>query len=145
MTMKRRPRTATTPDLLRLPARPTLVITCLVLLLTISIPSHGRDRPKPQDYALIFGTVWGPDDRPVSGVTIKIRRVQDKETKARWQVVSNRRGEFEQRVPPGKQDYVIRADLKGYKSAAYKHLQPGSEVTIHIESNERADTGLHLK
>jgi hypothetical protein len=104
---------------------------------------HGRERPKPDDYALIFGTVWGPDDRPLPGLKVKIRRANDR--KARWELYSNRRGEFEQRVPAGKQDYVVWADAKGYKLSNGTHLQAGPEVTVHIENNERADTGLHLK
>lgn len=104
---------------------------------------QGREQPKPSAYALIFGTVWGPDDRPVYGVVVKIRRAEEK--KARWEVRSNHLGEFEQRVPAGKQDYMLWPDLKGYKNPAYKHLQSGSEVTVHVESDERVDTGLHLK
>jgi hypothetical protein len=104
---------------------------------------HAREQSKPPDYALIFGTVWGPDDRPVYGVEVKIRVAGEK--KARWEVHSNHLGEFEQRVPVGKQDYVLWADLKGYKNSFYKHLQPGAEVTVHIERDERVDTGVHLK
>ena len=77
------------------------------------------------------------------GVTIKIKRAGDK--KARWETYSNRRGEFEQRLPVGRQDYVIWADLKDSRLLKDKHLQSGNPVTIHIENNERADTGLHLK
>jgi hypothetical protein len=58
-------------------------------------------------YAVIFGTVWGLDDHPVYGVKIKIRRENEK--KARWELYSDHNGEFAQRVPPGKQDYVIWA------------------------------------
>lgn len=135
-------RTATTPK----PSsriRACLVFACLFLFLTSSALPQGRDRPKPPDYALIFGTVWGPDDLALPQVKVKIRRAGDK--KARWELYSNRRGEFEQRVPAGKQDYVIWADTKGYKLRNGSHLQPGPEVTVHIENNERADTGLHLK
>jgi len=120
-----------------------LLIICLSLFLIIPATLQGRERPELKDYALIFGTVWGPDDRPVAGVKVKIRKLSEK--KPRWEVYSNRRGEFEQRLPVGKQDYVIWADLKGYKSPGHKRLQPGPEVTVHIERNERADTGLHLK
>lgn len=121
----------------------TLILGCLTLFLTINNPMHAREQSKPPDYALIFGTVWGPDDRPVFGVEVKIRIAGEK--KARWDVRSNRLGEFEQRMPVGKQDYVLWADLKGYKNPAYKHLQPGPEVSVHIESDERVDTGVHLK
>jgi len=119
------------------------VLACLTLFLTINHPLQGREQPKPTDYALIFGTVWGPDDRPVYGVEVKIRVAGEK--KARWKVSSNHLGEFEQRLPVGQQDYVLWADLRGYKNLAYKHLQPGQEVTVHIEKDERVDTGLHLK
>ena len=98
---------------------------------------------KPRDrYALIFGTVWGPDARPVYGVAVQLRRLQDKH--ARWEVYSNHRGEFAQRVPAGKGDYVVRADLKGLKNSEGAGLAAGQEVTVHIENDERADIGLHL-
>jgi hypothetical protein len=93
-------------------------------------------------YALIFGTVWGPDDHPLYGVKIKIRRENEK--KARWEQYSNHSGEFAQRVPVGKQDYVVWADTKGIKSKNGTPLQ-GEEVKVHIDADERADTGLHLK
>ena len=120
-----------------------LILACFTLFLTINDPLLGREHSKPPDYALIFGTVWGPDDRPVYGVEVKIRVAGEKKT--RWRVLSNHLGEFEQRVPVGKQDYVLWADLKGYKNPAYEHLQPGPEVTVHIESDERVDTGVHLR
>jgi hypothetical protein len=92
---------------------------------------------------LIFGTVWGPDDRPVYGVKVKIRRADQK--RARWELYSNHTGEFAQRLPAGKADYVVWADTKGLKSLTGNKLEPGSEVAVHIESDERADVGLHLK
>lgn len=143
MKRKKKPKTAIIPSRISVYVPRSLVLACLTLFLTINSSLQGREQPKPASYALIFGTVWGPDDRPVYGVEVKIRRAGEK--KARWEVRSNRLGEFEQRVPPGKQDYVLRADLRGYKNPAYKHLQPGPEVTVHVESDERVDTGLHLK
>ena len=142
MKKKRKLKTAITPSL-------TSLLLCIIVLfpctifLTPTFPLHGREHPKPPSYGLIFGTVWGPDDRPGYGVTVKIRRANEK--KARWEAHSNHLGEFEQRVPAGKQDYVLWADLRGFKSPVYKHLQSGPEVTLHIESDERVNTGLHLK
>ncbi|HJT69857.1 MAG TPA: hypothetical protein VJ731_06640 [Terriglobales bacterium] len=145
MKTKKRPRTAIIPSAQFFRLSLTLV-SCFALILA-SCQVIQAEKPKqkssPKDYALIFGTVWGPDDRPVHGVPVKIRRAGDK--KAKWEVYSNGLGEFEQAVPVGRQDYVIWPDLKGYRSPFYKHLQPGPEVTVHIESNERVDTGLHLK
>jgi len=98
---------------------------------------------KPQPYALIFGTVWDADGHPLYGVKVKIRRADDDAKKTRWEVYSNHTGEFAQRVPAGKADYIVWADVKGYKLSGRK-LKPGSEVTAHIESDERSDIGLHL-
>jgi hypothetical protein len=94
-------------------------------------------------YALIFGTVWAPDKRPVYGVKVKCRRANEK--KVRWELYSDHSGEFAIRVPAGKLDYVVFADLKGFKSLDGKHFQAPPEVTVHIENDERTDIGLHLK
>jgi hypothetical protein len=39
---------------------------------------------------------------------------------------------------------VIWADLKGLKSANGQSLQ-GEEVKVHVDGDERVDTGMHLK
>lgn len=104
-----------------------------------AVPPSGK---KEKPYALIFGTVWGPDDHPVYGVTVKIRRAKDKH--AKWELYSDHHGEFAQRVPAGEADYVIWADLKGVKTAEGKPLHLAKEVTVHVYDDEREDTGLHL-
>jgi hypothetical protein len=109
---------------------------------TVSARASASDKPQP--YALIFGTVWDPDGHPLYGVKVKIRRATDKPGKARWELYSNHTGEFAQRVPVGNADYMVWADLKGYKLASGKALKPGAEVSVHIDNDERADIGLHL-
>jgi hypothetical protein len=130
--------------LLRSSVRALLLIVILPLL--ISKPAHAagfEKRLKPDDpYALIFGTVWGPDDRPVYGVLVKIRRSQDK--KPKWQLSSDHHGEFAQRVPAGEADYVVWADLKGVKTSDGKPLHLVKEVPVHVDNDERVDIGLHL-
>jgi len=122
-------------------------VLVLFLLLVASVsprpawPQKSQDPKKP--YALIFGTVWGPDGRPVYGVPVKIRRANEK--KAKWQLQSDHRGEFAQRLPAGKAEYVVWADFKESKSLNGKKLTPGEPVTVHIEGDERTDIGLHLK
>src|SRR5262245_17640880 len=140
MMKKRKLKTATTRKWFRRSTCALVFLSC-VFLLTINAASEDHKSPKPIKTALIFGTVWGPDDRPLAGITVNIRRAREK--KARWQVRSNHRGEFDQEVPTGKQDYVLWAETKGVKLRNGRHLQPSPEVTVHIESNERADTGLH--
>jgi hypothetical protein len=125
----------------------------LVLLLVVSVLSpqvspaaHAASGPKklkPTDpYALIFGTVWGPDDHPVYGVKVKIRRASDK--KPSWELYSDHHGEFALRVAAGKNDYIVGADLKGVKTQDGHPVHLVEEVPVHVEYDERVDIGLHL-
>jgi hypothetical protein len=155
---KRKPKTLTTPRFRRAP--PSLlppefpripraalvglsVWLCLALTASPSAGVQASQRADESSYALIFGTVWGPSGLPLYGVKVKVRRSDQK--KARWELYSDHRGEFAQRVPAGKADYVLWADMKGYKNPGGKPLESGPQVTVHIENNERVDTGLHLK
>jgi hypothetical protein len=104
-------------------------------------PPQSKQAEKP--YALIYGTVYGPDDRTVYGVKVHIRRSDQK--KPKWELYSDHAGEFAQRVPAGRATYVIWADLKGYKPLNGKKLDAGQPVTVDIQNDERADISLHLK
>jgi len=134
----------TPEDFFVMRSRSLLLCTCLLLILAISAPRpvHGEDH-KPIRHAVIFGTVWGPDNQELPGVEVKIRAANKK--KANWDLVSSRHGEFEALVPAGPADYVIWAVTKHYKMPDGRHLQPSPEVTVHVDGDERADTGLHLK
>jgi hypothetical protein len=128
-------------------SRMSLLGLCICAILCLGRPAAaGNFEPgqtaRETPYALIFGTVWGPDDHPVYGVKVKIRREGEK--KFRWEQYSNHSGEFAQRLPAGKQDYVVSADTKGIKSKNGQPLQ-ADEVKVHIDADERADTSLHLK
>lgn len=124
------------------------ILLVLVLLPTLVCPCPSvfaaqKDRDNDKPYALIAGTVWGPDNRPVYGVRVKIRRSTDKPKKVRWEVFSDHHGEFAQRVPAGEADYILTPDLKGIKMADGKPVH-AQEVTVHIYDDEREDTGVHL-
>lgn len=135
------------------PFYPSVRSSCFSLLLVLVFstlsPHHAASaspaskKLKPTDpYALIFGTVWGPNDHPVYGVKVLIRRASDK--KARWELYSDRAGEFAQRVPAGKDDYVVTADLKHVKTEDGHPVHLAEEVPVHVEYDERVDIGLHL-
>lgn len=136
----------TTPDSRssRLYLRVSGFLLVLLLLPSFSLQEslHAAQRSNDQPYALIAGTVWGPDDRPVYGVAVKIRRAKDK--KPKWEVTSDHHGEFAQRVPPGEGDYILTADVKHLKSADGRPLHLVQDVTVHVYKDEREDTGLHL-
>ena len=121
-----------------------LVAVMLILIFTTAAPLAFASDPA-QDarapYALIFGTVWGVNDQPAYDVKVKIRRAGDKKT--RYELVSNHRGEFAQRVPPGPMDYVITAEPPAGKNKASKGHN-NVDVTVHVDRDERVDTALHL-
>jgi hypothetical protein len=134
-----------------LPARPLSFCLLTIFLFAalgphVLLPAVAAPAPKklkPTDsYALIFGTVWDPDNHAAYGVKVKIRRVPAK--KAKWELYSDHAGEFAQRVPAGKADYVVWADLKGVKTADGHPLHLAEEVPVHVEYDERVDIGLHL-
>jgi len=107
-------------------------LVLLALLLLLLPAAHAADSDAKKPYALIFGTVYGPDNRPAYGVKVKIRRADQK--KAKWELMSDHSGEFAQRLPAGTADYVITTDEK----------HPAPEVKVHIENDERQDISLHL-
>jgi hypothetical protein len=132
------------------PVRVFLVLSCFAFFFSAVIPdvlplcnAAANNKLKPtDDYALIFGTVWGPDNHPVYGIKVKIRRASAK--KPQWEVYSDHSGEFAQRVPAGEADYVITADLKGVKTTDGQPVHLQEDVTIHVEYDERVDMSLHL-
>jgi len=103
------------------------------VLLLCACASFAAEGPKPL-YSVIVGTVWTANERPAPGVVIRIRRA-DKQ-KAQWELRTDARGEFVQRLPAGGADYIVWAEVKGRLAA---------EARIHIDDDERQDIGLHLK
>lgn len=114
-----------------------VLVTCLVVSIApVAALAQSSSQNTRKDYALIFGTVWSSQDRPVYGVRVKIRRADDK--KAHWELMSDHNGEFAQRVPPGKAEYIVWADIKMPKG------KPQPQTTVRVENDERVDIGLHL-
>ena len=124
------------------------VLSATIFLLIIFVSIHPVSAVNAQEhqvapYALIYGTVWGPDNQPMYGIRVKIRRAGEK--KARWEAVSDHSGEFAQRVPAGEADYIITPDVKGSDiPKKLKQLKPGPEAKVHIINDEREDIGVHL-
>lgn len=111
-------------------------LVAIASMLAASCLATVEDKRKRElePYALLFGTLYGPDQRPIYGVKIKIRRADQK--KAKWELYSDHQGEFAQRVPAGKADYIITADVKG---------TPKPELTVHVDNDERKDFVLRIR
>ena len=118
--------------------RPSRFAVLALFLLAVTLAPGTAQQPvdPTKPYSLIFGTVYGPDNRPAAAVKIKIRRGDQK--KAKWELVSDRRGEFAQRFPAGAADYYVRTEVDK------KYGVENKEVKVHIENDERQDIALHL-
>jgi hypothetical protein len=119
-----------------------LLLSAIAVAWPGSAPPRDRQAEAKHD-GLIFGTVWDPDNQPVYGMRIKIRRASEK--KARWVVYSNHVGEFEQLVPAGK--YVVWADVKRPKKPRKSdqgNAWTPPQVMVQVQNDVRVDVGLHL-
>jgi len=118
----------------------------LILLGLGSYASAAFDgKQKDKDYGLLFGTAYGPDDHPMYGVRVTIHPVGKKHPS--YEQLSDHRGEFAQRLPPGPRDYLVIGEIeipvKNGKAQKKKHLK--GETTVHLEGQERHDFSLHMK
>jgi hypothetical protein len=122
-----------------------LLAAVLGVAFLISSVAAKDDHTKP--YGLIFGTAYGPDDRPLYGVRVTIHLAGHKTP--HWELMSDHRGEFAQRVPPGPSDYEISGEaviapiVEGKPQTSKKKQLKGS-TKIHLDKDERQDIGLHL-
>jgi hypothetical protein len=129
------------------PRASRLAAACAVVLF-ISFAFALKDHKKEEKtYAVIFGTAYGPDDRPLYGVKVHIQPVGKK--RPNWDLISDHRGEFAQRVP-GPGDYEISGEaelapvLQGKAQLSQKKRVRVSR-TIHVERDVEQDISLHLR
>ena len=122
---------------------------CVLLALLPSSVAASKEKPKKEKpYALIFGTAYGPNDRPLYGVKITIR--PEKKKHPSWDLISDHRGEFAQRVPAGTNDYLVRGAAEyapmgdDGKPQLSKKLRLKGETRVHVDNEERRDISLHL-
>src|SRR5689334_16226923 len=124
----------------------TFILAICVAALFASAPAKKEDLQK--HYALIFGTAYGPDDHPFYGVKISIHPVGAKHPN--WDLSSDHRGEFAQRVPPGPSDYLIHGEAKfapagpDGKPQMSKIKTLKGDTKVHVENEERLDISVHL-
>src|ERR1700694_630113 len=131
---------------MRPPYRSAVLAVLAVFL--FSNPSYaGKDQNPVKNFGLIFGTAYGPDDRPLYGARVEVYPLGKKNP--HWALLFDHHGEFAQRVPPGPADYVAQATAdvvlsekgnpKGHKKKRLK-----AEGKVHIDREERKDISLHL-
>jgi hypothetical protein len=95
-------------------------------------------------HAVVAGTVFRENgfSLPGAAVTLAVKDasgVPNKRAK-KLQAVSDSRGEFAFRVPPGEATYVVRASLKGFQSIEKEASVSGEErveVTLVLPSESK--------
>ncbi|HEY6972324.1 MAG TPA: hypothetical protein VJA94_24145 [Candidatus Angelobacter sp.] len=120
----------------------------VAVLLLCSLSFAGKDKDLQKHYGLIFGTAYGPDDHTLYGAKVEIHPAGKKHPA--WELFSDHRGEFAQRVPPGPADYVITgvveyAPVENGVPQMKKKKKLKAETKVHIEAEERQDVSLHFK
>ena len=128
--------------------RPVLKFGLLLSFAILLSSASAKKEDLKTHYGLIFGTVYGPDDHPLYGVRITIHPEGKKHPT--WELVSDHRGEFAQRVPPGPADYVLagQAEIAPVENGVpnkHKKKKLKGEAKVHIDKEEQQDISLHLK
>ena len=118
------------------PAWRAIASFCVLLAAGTALAQQPPHEEKP--YALIFGTVYAPDDRPAHGARVQIRRADGKKVKGGDDLVSDHQGEFALRLPAQPADYVVRATAQAGKRKL------AAETKVHVNLDERVDISLHL-
>ena len=127
--------------------RVTSACAALVVVLAVFAPLAGADKGLQKHYGLIFGTAYGPDDQPLFGVRVQIHPAGSKHPS--WDLITDHRGEFAQRVPPGPGDYLITGEaellLPGKDNPHHtQKKRVKAEAKVHLDGEERQDLSLHL-
>ena len=91
-----------------------MIRACFISVLLGTLVCTGQVPKKDAPHATLAGTVFRDPGFAQPGATVVVSRRQEPEKKLQ-QAVSDRRGEFAFRVPPGPASYVLTATLKGFK------------------------------
>lgn len=148
--MKTKTRTRKTKTVSTKPKRlaaATIFVVLSFILLGSRLSSAAAD-DKQKRFGVLFGTAYGPDDRPLYGVKVIIHPQGKKHPS--WELYSDHHGEFAQHVPPGPADYVASGvvevvPIENGKPQKSKKKKLTGEAKIHIAGEEWHDFSLHLQ
>jgi len=117
------------------------LVGALLLLALFPLAAAPKKKPVLETYALLSGSVF--NDRglalPDADVTIAPEAAQTTKTKP-LEAVSDARGEFVVRVPPGPANYIVAVRAKGFQSQRKSvaiNDQERVEVTFQLERESK--------
>lgn len=94
---------------------------------------------RPGEQVLVAGTVFRDPGFALPGAEVTVSSVTPPDSRQKprkWKAISDNRGEFAIRVPPGAVQYTITVTCKGFGSA---------EKTVSVEGQDRADVTFLLE
>lgn len=116
-------------------ARTSVLVLLAVLLAfpALATPSPGPRKEKGKHHALLIGSVFTAEGLSLPGVQVTVKRKGDR--KPKWKAVSDRRGEFAVRLPPGRATYEVTTHSKNRENET---------KTIEVYNRERVDVFFRL-
>jgi hypothetical protein len=80
-----------------------------------SLPAQSGKKKQVPPHAVIAGTVFRDPGFAQAGAAVTLSLKDDPKGKKLQEAMSDSRGEFAFRVPPGQATYVVHASLKGFR------------------------------
>ncbi len=115
------------------------LVGALVLLALLPLAAAPKKNPALETYALLSGSVFNDSGLALPDADVTIALEAQTKTKP-MEAVSDARGEFVVRVPPGPANYIVAVHAKGFqrqrKSVAIND-QERVEVTFQLERESK--------
>jgi hypothetical protein len=111
----------------------------IVLLLAAFLPLAAAPKKKPalDTYAVVSGSVFKDNGYALPGASVTlVPEAQSGDSTQKLDTVSDARGEFVLRVPPGPMHYTVTVAAKGYQSQG---------KSVNIENHERVEVTFQLE
>ena len=92
---------------------------CGFLILLQEATLVGKEK-EPEPFALLVGTCTNDEGFSLPGATIRVEMQSNEEKHGkvkRWQTISDARGEFALRLPPGRHTFLVHGSRAGFASS----------------------------
>jgi hypothetical protein len=110
------------------------LVGALLLLGLLTLGAAPKKKPVRETYALISGSVFNDSGYALPDADVTIAPEAQNKTKP-LEAVSDARGEFVVRVPPGPANYIVAVQAKGYQS---------QRKSVAINDQERVEVTFQL-
>ena len=117
------------------------VLLALLLVAILPVAAAPKKKPAPDTYAVVSGSVFDSSGYALPGADatlapdVQAPGVQAQKVKP-IEAVSDARGEFVVRVPPGPMHYIVAVHAKGYQS---------QQKTVSVQDQERVEVTFQLE